>query len=118
MSQQYTPSYMDINCPPNTYINIYEDQTDTPLVLFIIYCFFILCLIISVKTYKEKPPSGLSMGSYSLMSMSSAIIIILVGTISIYAEWAVMFTCVLVVMFFMITVLDPDIFTFARTSII
>jgi hypothetical protein len=113
MSQPYPDQniycYQDIQ-------EFYKDETDTPLILFIIYCFFILCLLISVKTYKEKPPSGTTISSYSLLSMSSCFIIFIFGMISVYTEWAVMFTCVLIIMFFAISVLDPGLFIYPRTS--
>ena len=131
MSQQYQnnlsniPSNVPSNVPSNDppyYQNNQEmmcesyPDTDTPLILFIIYCFFVLCIIIFIRTYRLSPPSGLSIGSYSFMSMLSCFIIILFGLISVYAEWTVMLIFTLGITFFMISILNPSLFIYQRTS--
>lgn len=89
---------------------------DTPLVLFIIFCFFTLVTLIAVKTYTDKPPSVLTMVSQSTCSILSCFMLMTIGLISIHAEWAMMIVFSMFLLFFATGLLSPEIFFFPLNS--
>ena len=89
---------------------------DTALWLFVIFCFFAVVIMTTVRTYRKGPPSVTTLGSQSFMSIFSCFILIGIGFISVYAEWVVMIAFVLAILFFMIGVLEPEIFFYSKTS--
>jgi len=89
---------------------------DTPLMIFISFCFFVVVLMTTVRTYRKGPPSLAILGSQCFMSMLCAFLLIGIGLISVYAEWGLMILFVLGITFFMISVLEPGIFFYSRTS--
>lgn len=97
--------------------NIHRDcAPDTPLMIFIIYCFFVVILMTIVRTYRKGPPSVATLGSQCFMSMFCSFILVGVGLISVFAEWGLMILFMLGITFFMISVLEPSIFFYSRTS--
>lgn len=110
-----------INIDSNKIINATRLQCeecapDTPLMIFIIFCFFAVILMTTVRTYQKGPPSIATLGSQCFMSMFCAFILVGVGLISVYAEWGMMMLFILAITFFMISVLKPGIFFYSRTS--
>jgi hypothetical protein len=97
-------------------ITIQECVPDTPLMIFIIFCFFVVVLMTTVRTYQKGPPSLATLGSQCFMSMFCAFILIGVGLVSVSAEWGLMILFVLGITFFMISILEPSIFFHSRTS--
>jgi len=103
------------NETPKTII-IEDCGTDTPLTIFLIFCFIAVVILTTVRTYRKGPPSIATLGSQCFMSMFCAFVLVGVGLISVYAEWGLMILFILSIVFFMISVLEPGIFFHSRTS--
>lgn len=93
-----------------------NDEVDTPLMLFIIFCFFTLVTLIAVKTYTDRPPSVLTMCTQSFCSIMSCFILMAIGLISIHTEWAVMIVFTMLILFVVTGLLSPEIFFFPLNS--
>lgn len=91
----------------NNFKNNCKNTSDTPLIIFIIFCFFALITLFITKTYYTGPPSVLTLFCTSYMSVISCFILILVGLLSVYIEWSFVFVFILGILFFMIGVIDP-----------
>jgi glycerol uptake facilitator-like aquaporin len=74
----------------NTYNQSYDsiDNIWSPLIIFIIICFFSLIAIILYKSTTSRIPSIFTIGSLSLLMIFYCAILIVIGTIiNPYAAW-------------------------------
>ena len=72
----------DIDVSDNSINNIYS-----PLIIFIIICFFSLISIILYKSSTSRIPSIFTISSLSLLMLFYCAILIVIGTINPYIEW-------------------------------
>jgi len=84
-----------------------KSHHDTPLIVFIIFGFFALISLIGLRTYYSTPPSVLTMACQSYMLVLSCFILMMVGLVSVYAEWSIMFGFTLIVLLFIAGSLEP-----------
>ena len=87
---------------------------NTPLIIFSLFCFIIIIVLTSVRTYRKGPPSLMTLGSQTFMSTLSCFLLITIGILSTKAQWALMIIFVLVILFFAISVIDPDMFNYSN----
>jgi hypothetical protein len=95
-------SYMPIPCTSYT--------LHTPMIIFIIMCFFCVISMIIYKSSFSNIPSMCTIGGQSFMMFSSSIILLFIGAISIYVEWCVMTLFVLFVTLCIFGITSPEIF--------
>lgn len=95
---------------------IFPESEYSPIIIFIIICFFSILTLIICKSALTNVPSILTMtGQLSLM-FSLTFILLIVGTISVNAEWLFMFIFTLVVLMTVYASISPSIFFYPPLS--
>lgn len=95
---------------------IIPESEFSPLIVFIIICFFSILALIIFKSAKTNLPSVWTAGTQCAMMIASAIVLLAIGTVSVNAEWTVMIVFTLIVLMCIFGAIDPNIFFYPELS--
>ena len=96
-------------------INDYEGRY-SPLIVFILICFFSLTGTIIYKSLTTKIPSVCTVGVESGLMILGCSVLLVVGAFSVKIEWFCLVILTLFVLLSIYAIIDPDVFFYPALS--
>ena len=85
------------------------DKVQTPIMIFIIICFFCIAAVIIYKSSTGNLPSVSTIGTQSMMTLTSCAILVMIGFISVSVVWFTMVIFVSMMIFITFHQLMPEV---------
>jgi hypothetical protein len=93
-----------------------EESKYSPLIVFILICFFSLTGTVIYKSLTTKIPSVCTFGVESGLMILGCSILLVVGAFSVKIEWFCLVILTLCVLLSIYAIIDPDVFFYPALS--